>query len=271
MTSFGWKRKAGAGVIRKASQAFEEEAKDEELDNEVTRGEVDWLTLAPKKRLISLEDARAKSRRLSDEASTLAEAERYWEAIKKWDEALLIAPSDSQMLEMKAQALMAVGEVFPAVQTAQQAVNADPTWWVARQTLGRAQLNLGEVKLAIRSFSKAVLLNPAERELWEEDLQWACSVRDRSKTVTSFSVTSKASGLLSSSESGTAHKADATSSESEGRCSTVVQTRNTADISEDSENDRAHDDHADESRDAEENDARRTVLNVPLNYVHLRG
>ena len=77
MTTFGWKRKAGEGVVRKASVAFEESAKDEELDNEVTRGEVDWLTLAPKKRLISLEDAKAKSRRLRDEGGTLAEAERW--------------------------------------------------------------------------------------------------------------------------------------------------------------------------------------------------
>jgi hypothetical protein len=118
---------------------------------------------------------------------------RFWEAIKKWDEALLLMPTDSKVLEMKAQvrklsfvksvfcvpfflffffytlnsvmcnfdkkalsdnasvcvlqALMAVGEVFPAVQTAQQAVSAQPTWWVGHQTLGRAQLNMGEVKL----------------------------------------------------------------------------------------------------------------------------
>ena len=28
---------------------------------------------------------------------------RYWEAIKKWDEALLLTPDDGKMLEMKAQ------------------------------------------------------------------------------------------------------------------------------------------------------------------------
>ena len=77
MTAFGWKQKVGGGVVRKASVAFEESSKDEELDNEVTRGEVDWLTLAPKKRLLSLEDAKAKSRRLRDEGATLAEADRY--------------------------------------------------------------------------------------------------------------------------------------------------------------------------------------------------
>jgi hypothetical protein len=77
MTTFGWKRKAGESVEHNASAAFENDAKDEEVDNAVTRGEVDWLTLAPKKRLVSLEDARAKSQRLRDEGTILAEAERY--------------------------------------------------------------------------------------------------------------------------------------------------------------------------------------------------
>nr|KAG5709627.1 hypothetical protein BaRGS_001677 [Batillaria attramentaria] len=146
MTSFGWKRKAGASVIRAAATSFEDDVKDED-DNEVTRGEVDWLTLATKRSRTQLEDARAKGQRLRAEGATLAEAERYWEAISRWDEGLLITPSDSKMLEMKAQALMALGEPFAAVQAAEQAVRAEPTWWVARQTLGRAQLNLGEVKL----------------------------------------------------------------------------------------------------------------------------
>lgn len=49
------------------------------------------------------------------------------------------------------QALMAVGEVFPAVQAAEYAVKLDPTWWEARQTLGRALLNMGEVNLVSTS------------------------------------------------------------------------------------------------------------------------
>lgn len=42
---------------------------------------------------------------------------------------------------------MEVGEVFPAVQCAERAVELSPTWAIARQTLGRAQIGLGEVYL----------------------------------------------------------------------------------------------------------------------------
>ena len=42
---------------------------------------------------------------------------------------------------------MILHEVFPAVQTAEKAVHADPTWWVTYQTLGRAQMGLGEIDL----------------------------------------------------------------------------------------------------------------------------
>ena len=45
------------------------------------------------------------------------------------------------------QALMELSEVFPAVQAAEKAVELNPTWSLARQTLGRAQLGLGEVDM----------------------------------------------------------------------------------------------------------------------------
>ena len=64
------------------------------------------------------------------------------------------------------QALMAVGEAFPAVQTAQQAVSADPTWWEARQTLGRAQLNMGEVKMVMVFFLNTYHLLFVEFFIW---------------------------------------------------------------------------------------------------------
>ena len=42
---------------------------------------------------------------------------------------------------------MSLGEVFPAVCEAEKAVGLNPNWWIGHQTLGRAQLGLGEVKL----------------------------------------------------------------------------------------------------------------------------
>jgi hypothetical protein len=74
MTSFSWKRKFGEKVSKKLSQSFEDNSKDQHGDN---LEEVDWLTVVPKKKVICLEDGRAKSSRLKQEGSLLAESERY--------------------------------------------------------------------------------------------------------------------------------------------------------------------------------------------------
>lgn len=41
--------------------------------------------------------------RLQDEGALLAENERYWEAIKYWNEALQLTPESAILQEMKAQ------------------------------------------------------------------------------------------------------------------------------------------------------------------------
>ncbi|CAG2186973.1 unnamed protein product [Mytilus edulis] len=187
MTSFSWKKKTGSSVKRSVSTAFEEDTKD---DNEQLEG-VDWLTLVPHRKIVCLEDALSKSARLKNEGSLLAESERYWEAIKKWDEAIQFTPEDETIYEMKAQVLLALCEVFPALAMAEKVVKLKPTWWTGyqtlgraqlglgksdSQTLGRAQLGLGEVRQAIKSFSRAVHLNPADEELWKEDFLWSFSL-----------------------------------------------------------------------------------------------
>ena len=45
-----------------------------------------------------------------------------------------------------------VNEVYPAVAAAEKAVELKPTWWVAHQTLGRAHLGLGEVRMVRTQF-----------------------------------------------------------------------------------------------------------------------
>ncbi|CAL1533498.1 unnamed protein product [Lymnaea stagnalis] len=179
MTSFGWKRKVGGNVCKSKASAFSSEAKDDH--DKTAHDDIDWLTSTPKKRFISLEDAVGKSDRLKAEGAMLAEADRYWEAIKKWDEAIQLTPYNEKIFEMKAQALMAVGEVFPAMQMAEKTVVMAPTWWVGHQTLGRALANIGEVRLALKSFSRAVHLNPADQEMWTEDLLWTKSLLERKK------------------------------------------------------------------------------------------
>lgn len=175
MTSFPWKRKAGGKILKSVSKAFEENSKDaSELDPDV-----DWISLAPKRKVIHLEDASIKSSRLKQEGATLAEADRFWEAILKWDEALQLTPSDETLYEMKSQAFLQLSEVYPAVKAARKCVELNPRWWVGFQTLGRAQLALGEVKLALRSFSVAFHLNPGDEELFHDDLNWVVELLRR--------------------------------------------------------------------------------------------
>ncbi|XP_040052955.1 tetratricopeptide repeat protein 33 [Gasterosteus aculeatus] len=180
MASFGWKRKVGEKVSKSAVQQFEAEAaKTEKTDDAGPRAaeEVDWLHAIKRRREVLMEDCAAKSGRLKEEGAALAEHGRHWEAIKKLDEAIQLTPDNPLLYEMKSQVLTILQEVFPAVKAAEMAVKFRPLWWEGWQTLGRAQLNLGEVDLAVRSFQVAIHLCPSERNLWQEDLQWAWRLR----------------------------------------------------------------------------------------------
>ncbi|XP_033501947.1 tetratricopeptide repeat protein 33 [Epinephelus lanceolatus] len=174
MASFGWKRKVGEKVSKSVVQQFEAEAEGKAEGAGRSKDEdVDWLHAIKRRREILLEDCETKSKRLKDEGAMLAEHGRHWEAIKKLDEAIQLTPDNPLLYEMKSQALTILQEVFPAVKAGEMAVKLSPLWWEGWQTLGRAQLNLGEVDLAVRSFQVAIHLCPSERTLWEEDLEWA--------------------------------------------------------------------------------------------------
>lgn len=170
MTSFLWKRKAGGNISKETSKNFEANSKPDGED--LSDCEVDWISLAPRRKVICLEDAAVKSNRLKQEGVTLAEAERYWEAIQKWNQALQLTPSNEKLYEMKAQALLLLNEVHPSLSAAQKCVELNGSWWVGHQTLGRVHLALGEVRSALRSFCVALHLNPADEELRSEDLDW---------------------------------------------------------------------------------------------------
>ncbi|CAD5112273.1 DgyrCDS1502 [Dimorphilus gyrociliatus] len=168
---FGWKRKLGDTVVHSIKEQFENDSANETTIQDLEDTGIDWLTLRPKKPALQLEDALAKCQRLKGEGCTLADNERYWEAIDKWNQALQLVSAVAEIHEMKAQAYMALGEVMPAIQSAEEAAKYKPNWYLAWQTLGRCQLNLGEVSMAIRSFSKALHLQPTSLELREEDIK----------------------------------------------------------------------------------------------------
>lgn len=102
MTTFGWKRKRRS--FGNAAAIFSQERPDKEGREEG----VDWLNAAKKRRAILLEDSQAKSKRLQNEGAVLAENQRYWEAIKHWDEAVELTPDSAVLYEMKSQ-VMKVG------------------------------------------------------------------------------------------------------------------------------------------------------------------
>ncbi|XP_028917052.1 tetratricopeptide repeat protein 33 isoform X1 [Ornithorhynchus anatinus] len=179
MASFGWKRKIGERVSKTSSRRFEAEAADEKgpADGE----EADWIRAAKRRKEILLEDRAQRSKRLREEGATLAENRRYWEAVRRWDEALQLTPDDATLYEMKSQVLMSLQEMFPAVQAAEMAVQRNPHSWECWQTLGRAQLGLGEIVLAIRSFQVALHIYPMNAEIWKEDLSWARTLQDQQR------------------------------------------------------------------------------------------
>jgi len=180
-TTFGWKRKLPQNVARKRAAVFNENNHIPDND-ENEPFEVDWRVLLVKRRgVLSIEDSVVKSKRLEDEGVALAEQQRYWEAITRWNEAMSLTPNNEKLYEMKSQILLELHELFPAIQAAEKAVSLNPHWYVAHQTLGRAQMGYGDVETGVKSFSKAVHLQPDDSELWREDLLWAWKLRNQKR------------------------------------------------------------------------------------------
>ena len=174
-TSFSWKRKRCKNVWNSRPATFTE---DDDDDDETAIE--DWRSLTKKCNHGVLEDRITKSNRLKNEGIALAELQRYWESIKKWNEAIQLTPDHDVLHEMKAQVLLELDEIFPAIQAAEMAVSLKPQSPHSLQTLGRAQIAIGEIQMAIISFSKAVHIKPDFEEIYTEDLRWAMDLRKES-------------------------------------------------------------------------------------------
>ena len=125
-----------------------------------------------------------KVQKLQKDAMFAVDHEKYWMAINKWNEILLLTPTDAKIHEMKSQVLNLLHEIHPAKESAEAAVaHSGKAWHVAYQTLGRCCLNLGQIDSAIRAFSRAIHLKPDEKEIWDEDLKWALSLKLKEKEM----------------------------------------------------------------------------------------
>ncbi|KAK9974651.1 hypothetical protein ABG768_022730 [Culter alburnus] len=103
MASFGWKRKVGERVSKTTVQQFQQDSEQVDDEDDVEKEGVDWLHVIKRRREVLLEDCAAKSKRLKDEGTLLAEQGRNWEALKRWDDALQLTPDDAVLYEMKSQ------------------------------------------------------------------------------------------------------------------------------------------------------------------------
>eukprot|EP00029_Vermamoeba_vermiformis_P009575 TRINITY_DN4818_c0_g1_i1.p1 TRINITY_DN4818_c0_g1~~TRINITY_DN4818_c0_g1_i1.p1 ORF type:complete len:192 (-),score=45.23 TRINITY_DN4818_c0_g1_i1:6-581(-) len=128
---------------------------DEEPDQKKSKHEIE-------------EDQKAQSEALKNQGNALAEQDKYDEAIEKWNAALELTPNNHVLHELKAQVLMLQDKNFQAIQWAAKSTELNPSYIDGWITLARAQLNFGEIELAVDSFSKALKLNPDNEEIKNE-------------------------------------------------------------------------------------------------------
>ena len=147
-----WKKsQRRGGRLAPAAEIFAA-AVHEDPAVEAEREEEAWR----QRSLLAIEDDQALSRRLEAQGCVLAEAGRLHEARERLDEAVRRDPSSATAHEALAQVLLEQGLVFEAVRAAGSACECRPAWAVACLTLGRAQRNLGELRLALGSCDAAL-------------------------------------------------------------------------------------------------------------------
>eukprot|EP01105_Mastigella_eilhardi_P017866 TRINITY_DN4118_c0_g1_i1.p1 TRINITY_DN4118_c0_g1~~TRINITY_DN4118_c0_g1_i1.p1 ORF type:complete len:230 (-),score=69.36 TRINITY_DN4118_c0_g1_i1:15-608(-) len=127
----------------------------------------------------------AAALRLKHEGEQLAEAGQHGAALARLDAAAAEAEEGgdrgllARVHEMRAQLLLLLERWWDSVQAAERAAAADPTWAQAWQTLGRAQLDFGELHLAQRSLQRAAQLEPSLEGLQEDAAYVAAQLQRR--------------------------------------------------------------------------------------------
>ncbi|KRX67340.1 Glutamyl-tRNA(Gln) amidotransferase subunit A, mitochondrial [Trichinella sp. T9] len=166
MSMFKWKRKAESSFTEHVQKWIESSADDQ--DENLSDSEVDCVTWVKRKKTLCLEDVATKVERLKNEGILFAELEKYSESIERFKTAIELQPNDGRLHEMLSQVFLMRGEDFLAIQAAERAVKCCPDWAEAYQTLARAQLNFGELNLAVESFRFANSIDNTNEEIEQE-------------------------------------------------------------------------------------------------------
>ena len=174
-----WKKRQRTGLQKTAAQVFlSEENESTDKDDQP----FDWVKQAKAKKAMP-ESKDVKAKRLVQEGMDLAEKGRFWEAITRWDESLETVPNQAKIYEMKAQVLMELNEIFPAVDCAKKAVFLYSQWAIAYQTLGKTQLDVGNIGNALKNFQRAFHIDPLLPEIYREDICWCVELQRRKKEL----------------------------------------------------------------------------------------
>ncbi|XP_044510103.1 tetratricopeptide repeat protein 33 [Mangifera indica] len=113
-------------------------------------------------------DIKHLAQSFQSQGNKLAEDGKYREALGKWEAALNMMPENAVLHEQKAQVLLEIGDAWNALKAATRATELEPSWAEAWITLGRAQLNFGELDSAIESFDKALAIKPDSEEVQDD-------------------------------------------------------------------------------------------------------
>ena len=180
--SLHWNHASKKRKLSRPSSAFSEVAETNETH---FRNQI-----IPFRRVLpGIEDKRMVCRRLKEEGNTLAACERYWEALSKFRRAIDYQEEDdgdlpeiSILYELSSQCYSELGELYPAVRAAEQAVTLNKTCGVATRSLARAQVNIGELDLARVSIQRSLHMDPECEESWE-DLKHIRDLREKLSTT----------------------------------------------------------------------------------------
>ena len=103
----------------------------------------------------------------------------------------------------------------------------------------------------MQSFSRAVHINPDNRELWEDDLQWACSLLQKRKILE--------------------EEKKQVMEENNGGGVKIIEVGSDADSDDDDDDDKkVIDIYTHVTEHSSKNTDRRSLKNVPTNYVQMR-